>query len=1109
MRIFKNHHRRFAHFTKKILVLMMCLSLVITPQMIQAAVIVMQSGLSNFEMDLGTALLKVDQIDSNMQLTVSPTGALNVSKFRAKHMSILMKNSAVSPKNDASAPSVLPNKINIALPVLLQAGVVETLIIESGNKTYTLQNISFNLEANNQHLKLALAIEESPWGVINTQLDIENQKPFKLNGFALLTEKLNPISQTHFSEAKTPNNVRMDLSGSLQQLHFESKSIVRYENNRFRFNAFKTETTPLQPNETTLIANGDISLEGTYPLNLQVSVNQLNAAYLHPQLAGTINVYANAKGTLSPVNELALNVRTENSALRSQALQLNADATLLDSQLTSINVLAKLANNTFKASGGLADAQSTSPRTIDWQADFNDISSLGSSFAGTLNAKGSIATIADALIYHYDLIASNLQLPQAIHINGLQAKGEISTADNGALNTEVLLTGLSQNKPNTTDNKSIDAKLTLTGSQQAHTLNASISNTNFSDQTIGLDAVVTGGFINDGWQGKIERITSLDKKTIQLRAPAPVQFSAVNGFNMQNFLLQINQGVFAIDALMVGQTTPTPYQFKSTGHMDKIALKDIQDYLFITPARLVNTLNINGQWDVTVDDSVNATIALWRDAGDISVQEIGSENKTNIGLETMRANVNIINNAVVAEVEITSSNSGDIHGKLNTSLSKVNDTFGLAKTAPLTLALNANLKTLAWIPFPESLIDASADGELKLTLNANGTVATPNLTGNVAGSHLKLSLPSYGVALSNGDLTAEFNNQSLNISKLAFQGGNGTVNATGNANFSNAQPILNLNLQADNFTALSRTDRLVVLSGKGKVNVENKLITLSGNFNVHNGLFELPKQDAPTLDEDVVVLGKTKAEKQVPTAINISELYINFGEAPTLPFIESEQFMLRGSGINAAISGAITLYGKPNEQLNANGTLQVDGTYLAYGQLLEIETGQINFSGPINNAGLNITAMRNMEPTKAGVKISGTLLVPTVKLVSVPEVSESDKLSLLIIGQPMSQAGDSELALLSLAAGALLSNGDSVPLQTRIANTVGLDSFAVTGSDATSYSVSVGKQISSKVYLGYEKSLLGLLNVAKLTYKLTKRISVETIAGSDSAVDLLYTFSFD
>jgi translocation and assembly module TamB len=109
----------------------------------------------------------------------------------------------------------------------------------------------------------------------------------------------------------------------------------------------------------------------------------------------------------------------------------------------------------------------------------------------------------------------------------------------------------------------------------------------------------------------------------------------------------------------------------------------------------------------------------------------------------------------------------------------------------------------------------------------------------------------------------------------------------------------------------------------------------------------------------------------------------------------------------------------------------------------------------------------------------------------------------------MSEAGSSELALLSVAAGALLSQGDSVPLQSKIAGIVGFDSLDVKGTNATNYSVNIGKRINRKLVIGYEKSLFGLLNVAKLTYQLTRRVAIETKAGSENALDVVYSFDFD
>jgi len=301
----------------------------------------------------------------------------------------------------------------------------------------------------------------------------------------------------------------------------------------------------------------------------------------------------------------------------------------------------------------------------------------------------------------------------------------------------------------------------------------------------------------------------------------------------------------------------------------------------------------------------------------------------------------------------------------------------------------------------------------------------------------------------------------------------------------------------------------VLFRSNTHLSMNSKQTALSGSLKIHKGLFELPKADKPTLDEDVVIESPQASQAQAPSTLRFKDFTLDFGDKPlVLPLKESEQFMLRGQGLNGALSGKLQLNGLLNE-LAAAGTLEITGTYLAYGQSLNIETGRLIFSGKLPNIGLDILATRQVESTKVGIQINGSLQTPQLKLVSTPETSNENKVSLLVLGQPMSQVGSNDMALLSVAAGALLSQGDSVSLQTKIAQAVGLDSIDVRGTGPTNYAVSVGKRINRNLVIGYEKSIVGLLNVGKLTYQLTKRISIETRTGSDNALDVFYGFSFD
>lgn len=1115
---------QFVQVMKYFAITMLSLSLVLTPQMVMAANIILLSGLKHLEMDLGTALLIVDEIDSNVQLTVTPTGALNVKSFSAKKITLRMKpvlpnQAPIKADKKAMPPGTLPEKIQLPFPIVLESGKVDEIVIIRGLQEDRLENIQFNLDANTQTISLAMAVAKSPWGTLDTHIGIENQKPFKLTGDIALNQQ----------EADFNYLVRAELFGSLQKIEFKTRNYLVNQNGKLALLAGVSE----DKSATSIMTDGFLSLENEYPLGFKMQIQQLNPALVHGQLAGNINLNLTADGALAPYSQLAIKIDSNDSEIRGQALTLNAEVSLIDGVLEKITANGKLADNMFSVNGGAVNrigAQSTnvnelnqpeaSTKTeISWQADFKDISALGTQFSGELHSNGRVISENGASIIQYAFSGKKLILPNNITMDAMSAEGAIDTAENGKLANKAILSGFSQHDEDATDFKLIDANIMLSGTQEAHQLVLDVTNTNEADQAIGLKMQIDGGRVNtadfSGWQGTLTKLNSLDDKTITLSKPAPMQFSQAHGFKLEQFALNLNEGLLAIDTLILNQVLPTPLFLSSRGRIEKLALKDLQDYLFLDDTRLKTDLILAGGWNINVAETVNADIQLKRESGDVVVQKPSATSldgqTISLGLNALIFNLNVTNNAVDLNTEIAGNALGFVRGNLKTSLSKINQTFGLAPTAPLAMMLDIDLNTLAWLPIPksEATLDANIDGAIQLSLIANGTVKDPDLQGKLTGNQLLISLPSEGLALNNGEISASFSQQALNINTLKFSGGKGYLEATGRADFSGTNTKLNLNLQTHDFTALSRTDRVIVVAGTSEITLADNIVNLNGKLKVLRGLFELPKQGMPSLSDDVVVIGAEKVQTKPPIAINIGALSVDFGEAPILPYIEADEFMLRGGGLNGALSGAITLSGNPSEQLRASGSLNIIGTFMAYGQILDIENGQINFSGPITNAGLNITAMRNIQPTKAGVRIAGTILAPTLKLISSPEVPDADKLSLLVIGQPMSEVGNSELALLSVAAGALLADGESVPLQTRIANTAGLDSLNVTGSDANTYAVSVGKRISNNLYLGYEKSLFGLLNVAKLTYRLTQRVSVETRAGSESAVGLLYSFNFD
>jgi translocation and assembly module TamB len=134
-----------------------------------------------------------------------------------------------------------------------------------------------------------------------------------------------------------------------------------------------------------------------------------------------------------------------------------------------------------------------------------------------------------------------------------------------------------------------------------------------------------------------------------------------------------------------------------------------------------------------------------------------------------------------------------------------------------------------------------------------------------------------------------------------------------------------------------------------------------------------------------------------------------------------------------------------------------------------------------------------------------------VTLVSEPPVPDAEKLSWLVLGRGLSSTGESDLSALQSAAGALLSQGAASGVQSQLAGMFGLDQLSIGSSQDTLQEriVTLGKQISARLYVSFQRGLETASSVVRLRYTLTPKLSLEAEAGTRSALSLFYNLSFD
>jgi translocation and assembly module TamB len=162
-------------------------------------------------------------------------------------------------------------------------------------------------------------------------------------------------------------------------------------------------------------------------------------------------------------------------------------------------------------------------------------------------------------------------------------------------------------------------------------------------------------------------------------------------------------------------------------------------------------------------------------------------------------------------------------------------------------------------------------------------------------------------------------------------------------------------------------------------------------------------------------------------------------------------------------------------------------------------------STPIDNPGLNIRALRSLTPNatidegqQVGLQIAGTAQRPVLTVFSNPVMDQSDALSYLVTGKPLSQVKGSEGGTVNAAAQALGSATGNL-LAKSIGSKLGIDDIGVSSSDALNgnSAFTVGKYLSPRLYLSYGIGLFEPGEVITLRYRLSKRWSFEAQNATD------------
>lgn len=404
--------------------------------------------------------------------------------------------------------------------------------------------------------------------------------------------------------------------------------------------------------------------------------------------------------------------------------------------------------------------------------------------------------------------------------------------------------------------------------------------------------------------------------------------------------------------------------------------------------------------------------------------------------------------------------------------------------------LELHLDNLALVELLSNEV-ANVKGNLNGSFRFAGTLQKPAITGQATAANFAAEVPAVGLKLSQGQLTVSTTDARQFDISGSVSSGKGSLNVSGHAGIG-AGAQTDLSLKGSQFTAADIPAALVVVSPDLTVQQDAKGIRIGGSLTIDSAdvnVEKLPGAGSTKASADVVVVDEKQQE--VASRLPISALVkVDIGH----------KTHVIGMGLNGHVSGMLTVSEQPGRNTTGQGQLAVDGTYRAYGQNLQIQRGQLLFaSTPIDNPGLNIRAIRKLNPNatidegqEVGLYIAGTAQRPLLTVFSNPVMEQSDALSYLITGKPLSEVKGGEGSMVSAAAQALGSaTGDL--LAKSIGSKLGIDDIGVSSNEALggSSAFTVGKYLSPRLYLSYGVGLFEPGEVVTLRYRLSRRWNFE------------------
>jgi translocation and assembly module TamB len=898
---------------------------------------------------------------------------------------------------------------------------------------------------------------------------------------------------THGSITAGGNAEKFDAQGELSIGPLDPKRNVRMADL-----AFKLDGTPekislaqleLKQPKGGLNASGDVVLKPKLGWNIQAKANKFDPGAFAKDWPGAIDFSLSTNGNMDkdgPAGKLKLDGLA--GTLRQRPLSGNGDLSFAP----PLNVDGKLSVSSGQSTVavvGKSGAGKDAP--TDLKIDLG-IASLGDwmpkaggSLRGTIAVNGAypklnaIGKITGAAIVSGDTHLQSFTLD-------FDARDLSAPSGNVALDAKTLSTA-----GYTFDTIKLDAK----GNQAAHKLSLNINGKPLALK-LALDGALTQNKNASDWRGTLNELTLDQQGLPEWKLAQPTTLAYVNA-------------AFSLNELCLRAGTPrlcaSASQDAKTGTNAKFSIEHLPLTMLAklaspdAPLKLDGEINGNGTIAASSNGALNGNATISSDQGTITYPDSASKGLLSYKNFRIDAALSPAQNTITIVGDL--NDGGRIDGRIVTGAAAADGAM------PLSGNLALNIANLGFVDLLTTQVSGTK-GKVEAKFALSGSTKKPGVDGQLALIDFGTEVPAAGLKLHDGNISVRSRDgENLDIDG-AIASDEGKLAIKGNAGIAPNAPIA-IAIQGDRFLAANIPGAKVYISPDLKIDRDEKRLRVGGTLQIPQmsvDLSKLPGGGAAVVPSPDIVVTDDKAQAasaaaSAPVEVEIT-VKLGAGEKLAMDLRQGTEVHLIGFGLDANLGGQLTVSQLPGRTPIGRGQIQVNGTFKAYGQDLTIEQGRLLFAGtPVENPGLDIRATRGFpdQNITVGLQVRGTAITPQLTVFSTPAMEQSDALSYLVAGKPLSQLKGGEGNAVGSAASALGTAGGDL-LAKSVGAKVGLDDVGVAdNSSVGGAALTVGKYLSLRLYMSYGVGLFNPGQVVTLRYKLTRLFNFEMQNGTLSS----------